>query len=99
MKIKHDQFLRARGGTYKIYDIYCENCGGYLFEYQKDGPGILKRLYYDRISKTASESIQWLDEARCWHCGRTFGTPYIYEKEQRPAIRLFVGSLKKKYVR
>lgn len=51
LKIKKDKFLKQRGGTTKIIDIFCRKCGKLLLVYQKDGPGWLKRLYLNRILK------------------------------------------------
>lgn len=31
-------------------------------------------------------------------CGSWFGVPYIYQQEQRPAIKLFVGKVKKRKI-
>lgn len=92
---KKDLYLKKRGGIYKIYKIYCENCKTFLFNYQKDGKGILKRIYFDRIDKIEKTFY----EGRCYHCGINFGIPYIYAKEKRPAIRLFVGALIKKIIK
>lgn len=88
---KKDIYLKKRGNTFKIYKVYCENCNVFLFRYQKDGPGILKRLYLDRIDQIKDSFL----EGRCHKCGNSFGLVYIYLKEKRPAIRLFDGSIRK----
>lgn len=88
---KKDKYLKSRGGTFKIYKIYCKDCGAFLFHYQKDGPGILKRLYLDRIDQSKDLHLK----GKCHQCKKNFGVAYIYEKENRPAIRLFVGAVKK----
>ena len=76
-------------------DIFCSRCGTYLFSYQKDGPGILKRLYMDRIISSVTP-IKEKSELRCKGCGELLGVPMIYEKEKRAAIRLFAGAIVKK---
>lgn len=88
---KKDIYLNKRGNTFKIYKVYCENCRAFLFRYQKDGPGILKRLYLDRIEEIKETHL----EGRCHQCEKSFGVVYIYPKEKRPSIRLFVESIKK----
>jgi len=49
IKIKKDKYFQERGGTAKIINVKCANCGSLLFTYQKDGPGWLKRCYLNRI--------------------------------------------------
>ena len=55
MNIKIDESTKYRlakyGGGIYIYTIKCCHCDVPLFEYQKDGSGILKRCYEDRILK------------------------------------------------
>ena len=63
-----------------------------MFYYQKDGPGILKRLYVDRISGSACKVGKNL---LCPDCKQVIGSYIIYKKENRPAYRLFVGSITK----
>lgn len=65
--------------------------------YQKDGPGILKRLYFDRI--VFPESSTWKEKLECKRCGTVLGVHTIYQKENRPAYRLFVGAIEKKIIR
>lgn len=93
MKFKQDKFRRVRGGYSRLLEIRCEKCNEILCYYQKDGPGPLKRMYIDRIAKT------YVDVGKkfvCHKCGYIIGIHYIYEKEKRPAFRLFEGSVKKK---
>jgi hypothetical protein len=61
--------------------------------YQKDGPGNLRRMYIDRISEQ-KVSISKKDLS----CPKDhlIGVKIIYEKEKRPAFRLFVDSVAKK---
>ena len=47
--MKKDKYFRERGGTAKLINILCMNCGKLIFVYQKDGLGWLKRCYLNRI--------------------------------------------------
>lgn len=91
MKFKNDGFRRSRGGNSRFLDILCSKCNKHIAYYQKDGPRILKRMYLDRI--IGSDIID--KNLTCNKCNQVLGVRYIYEKEGRPAIRLFVGDLLK----
>jgi hypothetical protein len=68
-----------------------------LADYQKDGPGELLRLYDDRIIGPVFDSRFEMDKKLvCPHCGRMIGLGYIYKKENRPAWRLFQGTIEAK---
>ena len=90
LKFKSDRFRKSRGGHSRWLMISCAKCRATLFMYQKDGPGILKRLYLDRI----------LGQARtnCSKCKTIIGIRAIYKKESRPAIRLFAGAVEKQVI-
>ena len=90
--LKNDKYRRTRGGHSRLLDLSCSKCGAHLFYYQKDGPGILKRTYLDRIvgSKIGKSNLV------CPKCKELLGVPIIYKKENRPAIRLFEGAVSKK---
>ena len=96
IKLKKDNYRHSRGGNSKLLNIYCASCGQYLFKYQKDGPGILKRTYIDRISEPAAALPENL---KCFKCERLLGTKMIYEKEDRPAYRLYVGAVTKSLIK
>jgi ribosomal protein S27E len=96
MKLAQDKFRKARGGYARLLEIRCEKCKTLLCLYQKDGPGPLRRMYIDRIVKTYAEAGKKLV---CHKCGHVLGIRYVYEKEKRPAFRLFEGSVKKKIVK
>jgi hypothetical protein len=99
---KSDKYKRARGGDSRPLDVSCAKCGTHLFYYQKDGPGILKRTYLDRIygskkySDLQNESLKNLPQLVCQHCKQHIGVPFNYAKEDRLAYRLFVGAVSKK---
>lgn len=96
-KFKNDKYKKNSGGYSRLLDISCEHCGKHLFFYQKDGPGILKRMYIDRISEP--DEIELDINLICPECKRILAVPIIYEKESRPALRLFVGAITKKIVK
>lgn len=90
LKFKSDKFRKSRGGHSRWLLISCVKCKATLFLYQKDGPGILKRLYLDRITDQARTS--------CGECKTAIGIQTIYKKESRPVIRLFVGAIEKQVI-
>lgn len=92
--MKNDKYRKARGGYSRVLQLSCASCGHSLFRYQKDGPGILKRLYLDRIQDYSSSS-----NLSCPKCKTVLGVKIIYKKENRPAYRLFVGSVTKKIIK
>lgn len=95
MKItfKNDKFKKNRGGYSRLLSISCEKCGQSICKYQKDGSGNLRRMYIDRII-TPKVSIERKDLS-CSN-GHLLGVRIIYDKEKRPAFRLFVDSVVKK---
>jgi len=105
IKVKNDKYKKVRGGVSKIFDISCAYCNQYICTYQKDGPGLLKRMYMDRIyepkelSGLENVSLKLIPKLVCPKCGQIIGLPYVYEKEDRLAFRLFVGSVSKKIVK
>ena len=56
MKLKSDKFKKFRGGYSRLLNIACSKYSTHLFFYQKDGPGILKRMYLDRIYESTKYS-------------------------------------------
>lgn len=93
---KSDGFKKARGGYSRLLQIACEKCEAKVCHYQKDGPGILKRMYIDRmIQPQVSLTTKQLN---CPSCKEHLGVQIIYKKEDRLAFRLFVGSVTKKIV-
>jgi len=96
MKFKNDKFRKTRGGYTRLLKISCEKCGSLICLYQKDGPGNLRRMYIDRIID-AVVSISRKDLS-C-RKGHLLGVKIIYEKEKRPAFRVFMDSVVKKIVK
>ena len=93
--MKNDKYRKARGGYSRMLQLSCTNCGHNLFHYQKDGPGILKRLYLDRIQGYSAAA----SKLSCPKCQEVLGVKTIYKKENRPAYRLFTGAVFKKIVK
>lgn len=97
IKFKSDKYKKSRGGLSRLLDISCANCGQHICFYQKDGPGILKRMYLDRIcDSTKFSSLKSIPQLTCASCKQIIGIPYIYEKEKRLAYRLIIGRISKK---
>lgn len=93
IKFKSDKYKKVRGGYSRLLDISCARCGQHLCLYQKDGPGLLKRMYLDRIyesdkySGLENQSLKLIPNLTCSGCGQIVGIPYIYEPENRLAFR------------
>ena len=96
---KNDTYRKARGGYARLLAVSCATCGTHLFSYQKDGPGIVKRLYLGRIYQSHTyeglqhRALQDIPPLLCPQCGEHLGMPMIYQKEQRLAFRLFAGAV------
>ena len=88
------KYKKARGGKLRVLDITCEHCAQHVTYYQKDGPGLLKRMYVDRFINTVASG----DILNCSNCTTILGHKINYKKENRPAYRLFVGAVNKKSV-
>jgi hypothetical protein len=101
-KIKRDKFKHARTGNSRFYDIICYKCSHKILVYQKDGPGDLLRLYFDRIIEPKELAnlnnllIKDVDYLKCQKCQSLIASPYIYRKEKRKAFRLFKGQFLKR---
>lgn len=99
---KNDKYKKSRGGYSRLLDIRCAKCDTHLFFYQKDGPGLLKRMYLDRIygskvySGLENSNLKRVPSLVCSSCKQLIGVPMNYSKENRSAYRLFVGSVTKK---
>lgn len=97
VKLKNDKFRKSRGGHSRWLLLSCEKCKEPLMVYQKDGLGILKRLYFDRITIPKFSKNQ--KNLICKKCKTLIGVPMVYEKENRIAYRLFSGAIEKKIVK
>jgi hypothetical protein len=93
-KFQEDRYRRARGGSSRVVDVTCDVCKAHVAYYQKDGPGILKRLYWDRFIDGMPDT----DQLICRSCNGVLGIKYVYQKEHREAYRLFAGAVNKKVI-
>lgn len=104
-KFKKDKFSNARGSYSRLVNVNCRKCNNLVAVYQKDGPGNLRRMYFDRIFSPESlvnlqkKNIKEIPQLKCAKCGEIIGTPYIYEKENRKAFRLYQDAAIKKAVK
>ena len=97
LSFKNDRFKKNRGGYSRWLSLSCEKCKNQIMIYQKDGPGILKRLYLDRI--IFPYNLKGKEKLECDKCKTILGIHTIYQKENRPAYRLFAGAVNKKIVK
>lgn len=101
-KFKKDKFRKARGTYSRLLKIFCRFCSKEICIYQKDGSGKLRRLYFDRIfspKKLANLELKPLSQIsvlKCPHCKEDLGTPYVYQKENRKAFKLYQDAIIKK---
>lgn len=94
LAFKKDKYSNARGGYSRKLDILCRKCGSHVAFYQKDGPGNLRRMYFDRIF-----DINPKKQLICANCKEWLGTQYSYKKENRKAYKLFQDAVIKKVVK
>ena len=92
---KKDNYSKARNSYSRLINVICRKCTHLIFVYQKDGPGNLRRLYYDRIYNLKDET----EILKCNNCQEILGTPYIYEKENRKAFRIYQDAVVKKIIK
>ena len=98
MKInfKNDKYKKVRGGYSRLLNISCQKCNKHICDYQKDGPGNLRRMYVDRIINPEVPISR--KDLSCSN-KHLLGVKIIYEKQKRPAFRLFVDSVIKKIIK
>jgi hypothetical protein len=99
LTLKNDRYRKNRGGHSRLLLLHCEKCKQSVAIYQKDGPGILKRLYLDRIFTPKELSNKRNKNLICKKCKTVLGVQDIYEKERRLVYRLFVGAIGKKILK
>lgn len=96
MRLKNDKYKKTRGGYSRLLNISCQKCSKSVCYYQKDGSGNLRRMYIDRIIEPKVSIAK--KDLSCPE-GHLLGVTIIYEKEKRPAFRLFVDAVVKKIVK
>jgi hypothetical protein len=92
-KLISDTYRQHRGNWSRILSISCASCSHHLFFYQKDGPGIIKRSYLDRImgAQPAFDAKKYYFCPTCHVC-LGFSEPYAKERN-RPALRWAAGAM------
>jgi len=101
-KFKTDKYKITRGSYSRLLDLFCRVCGNHLVIYQKDGPGNLRRLYFDRIVYPKNlvglqeKPIHKILPLKCRKCQEDIATPYIYPKENRKAFKVYQDMIIKK---
>lgn len=97
---KQDKFRKSRGGWSRIVLVSCggSDCGEPVLVYKKDGPGMLKRLYLDRILAPPAIAQSNDIELQCPHCPRRLGMQTTWHQEDRPAYQLFAGAVCKSVI-
>ena len=102
---KKDKYKSARGHYSRLLNIFCRVCSQKILTYQKDGPGNLRRLYFDRIflpkklTNLELKSLNAVSILGCPKCKEDIGTPYIYKKENRKAFKVYQDAIIKKIER
>jgi hypothetical protein len=91
MKLKRDKYFRKRGSYARIIKVKCAKCNKVLFSYQKDGPGWLKRCYFNRII-----TDQKLNAVKDLKCHGIIGIVKKH-KDGRLAYQLMRGKFKRSY--
>lgn len=99
LAFKSDRYRKNRDGCSRWLLLHCEKCGNLIAIYQKDGSGILKRLYLDRIFAPERLTDKRNKNLVCEKCKTVLGIQDVYEKENRLAYRLFAGAIGKKIVK
>jgi hypothetical protein len=102
LTFKKDKYRSCRGNYSRRLNVYCRKCNNLILTYQKDGPGNLRRLYFDRIFSPnnlvnlQNKKLEGISELKCLKCKEILGISYIYKKEGRKAFRLFQDAVVKK---
>ena len=95
-KLRIDAHQTARGGYSHFMRILCAKCDHNLASYQKDGPGLLRRLYHDRITSDTWPIHASGAVATCPNCNKPIAFAYMYSKENRPCWLPIQYTLKKR---
>jgi hypothetical protein len=96
IQFKNDKYKKVRGGYSRFLQISCQKCASIVCRYQKDGSGNLRRMYIDRMY---DPKISISSKGLVCPKGHLLGVRIIYEKEKRPAFRLFVDAVSKKIIK
>ena len=105
IKFKNDRYKKARAIFSRMLMISCVKCGQQILQYQKEGPGSLKRVYLDRIhapDQLAGQERSELSDLKPLHCDKCqemLAIPYRYKREGRLAYRVIPGKICKKAIK
>ncbi|MEI6553731.1 MAG: hypothetical protein WCO09_04120 [bacterium] len=91
----NDKYKEVRGGYSRLLRIKCTLCNEFICNYQKDGPGGLRRMYIDRIMKP---EVSLSGESLSCPNKHVLGIRINYGGE-RPAFRLFAEAVIKKIIK
>ena len=94
--LKKDKYQKARGGYSRLLQISCRKCKSSICVYQKDGSGNLRRMYIDRMH---NQKVAITRKNLSCPNGHVLGVKMVYQKEKRPAFRLFVDAVTKKIMK
>lgn len=102
---KRDFYSNARGKYSRCINVCCRKCNNLILTYQKDGPGNLRRLYFDRIFSPnnlvnlQNKKLENISYLKCSKCKELLGIPYVYKKEKRKSFKLFQDVVVKKLIK
>ena len=94
-RFKNDKFQKSRGGNSRVLDVCCKSCKEHIAYYQKDGPGLLKRVYVDRFIDI-NPNTPGLDGNPV---NGFLGGWLDIKKEKEPGVDFYVAAFRKKMVR
>ena len=86
-----DKYTKGRGKYVKQIEVHCANCSEYIFSYQKEGNGVLEKLFFDLILDRLS--VKNNIKLVCPKCDKLLGTRFIFGKEKRDAFKLYPGAV------
>ena len=101
-EFKKDKYKSVRGKYSRLLNLYCRVCGNFFAIYQKDGPGILRRLLLDRILypknlvNLENKPLTKIKILQCSKCKEDIATPYMYKKENRKAFKVYQDAIVRK---
>jgi len=84
LSFRKDDYSNSRGKYSRCINVYCRKCNNLILTYQKDGPGNLCRLYFDRIFSPnnlvslQNKKLENISYLKCSKCKELLGIPYVY---------------------
>ncbi|OGN61657.1 MAG: hypothetical protein A3F40_00510 [Chlamydiae bacterium RIFCSPHIGHO2_12_FULL_27_8] len=80
LKFIINEYTKSRGEP-QFLIMFSSCCREFIMIYQKDGPGPLKKCYFDRIHYP--DFLKNLEKLNCRKCQSLIGEKMIYVKENR----------------